>query len=252
MHAATHALVLAAGKGTRMDSPLAKVLHRAAGRPLLAWVLDHLADAGLDRITVVVGADAEAVRELLPQGVGAVVQAEQLGTGHAVRCARKALGGLEGTVLVTCGDMPLVSGATYRALMAHHGRTRSACTLLAARPSDPGAYGRVVRAPDGAVRRIVEAADATDDERALREVNTGVYAFEAQALSEVLGRIGRANRQGEYYLTDAMGLLCDQGERVEALTCEDPDEAQGVNTPEDLARVADLLGAREPSARAGL
>jgi UDP-N-acetylglucosamine diphosphorylase/glucosamine-1-phosphate N-acetyltransferase len=247
MPSSVHALVLAAGKGTRMGADTPKVLVPAAGRPLLGWVLEHLRQAGVERRLVVVGYGRDEVIAALPAGVTWVEQTEQLGTGHAVMCAREELAPLGGTTLVTCGDMPLIRPATYAALLDHHRRSGAAGTVLTARLAPPHRYGRVLRDADGAVERIVEAADATPEELAVDEINTGVYAFRTDPLLAVLDRLGSDNEQGEYYLPDVLALLLAAGERVAALACETADEAHGVNTPEDLARVEALLaGASAP------
>jgi UDP-N-acetylglucosamine diphosphorylase/glucosamine-1-phosphate N-acetyltransferase len=241
MNAGTHALVLAAGKGKRMGAPIPKVMVEAAGKPLLHWVLRHLADAHVDAVTVVVGFGKEQVIASLPPSARWVEQTRQLGTGHAVLCARSALESFGGTILVTCGDMPLVSGHTFRAILDRHGKSGAACTLLTARLAPPHKYGRIVRNAAGRVERIVEAADATEAELGIDEVNTGVYAFRAQPLFGALDRVGNANRQGEYYLTEVLEILLADREVVETVTCEDPREALGVNSPQDLALVETIL-----------
>ncbi|MFW5857422.1 MAG: NTP transferase domain-containing protein [Planctomycetota bacterium] len=244
MSHAAQALVLAAGKGTRMGGDSPKVLVEAGGRPLLHWVLDSLRDAGCDRVVTIVGYGRDRVVAALPAGVDWVEQAEQLGTGHAVLCARDAFEGFEGAVLITYGDMPLVTGETYRRLLDAHLAGGAAGTVLTARIAPPHRYGRVVRGPDGGVRRIVEAADATDEELAIDEINTGVYVFSWPELRGVLGRITNDNQQGEYYLPDAVELLLQDGKPFGALELKDAEEGNGVNSPADLERVEAILAAR--------
>ena len=237
----TAAVVLAAGKGTRFVSERAKVLHPAAGRSLLRWVLESLRPLGLDRVVVVVGHQADAVATEaqaagLP-GLVTVVQAEQRGTGHAVRCAAAALDGID-TVLVVPGDVPLLTAATLQSVLdAHHG----AATLLSTQLDDPTGYGRVVRGADGRVARIVEHRDASADELAIQEVNTSIYAFALAPLAAQLAALGSANDQGEEYLTDVIAPLVAQG--VDAV-CGDPGAVAGVNDRVQLAAAAQVLRSR--------
>ena len=232
----TIALVLAAGHGTRMKSDLAKVLHPMAGRPLLAFVLDAVAALGLARTLVVVGHQRERVRAAFAgAGVGWVTQAEQRGTGHAVQMAEPELRGFAGTLLVVCGDTPLLTTATLVALLDAHAASQAAVTVLSMRLPDPKGYGRIVRDPSGGLAAIVEHRDATPAQRAIDEVNSGNYAFEYPALAAMLPRLGTGNAQGEYYLTDVVALLRGVGARTEALCASDYRELLGVNTPEQLA-----------------
>jgi bifunctional UDP-N-acetylglucosamine pyrophosphorylase / glucosamine-1-phosphate N-acetyltransferase len=240
----TAAVVLAAGKGTRFRSDLAKVLHPAAGRTMLRWGLEALRPLGLDRVVVVVGhqADdvvAEAERAALAN-LTTVLQAEQLGTGHAVRQVFEA-GALEGvdTVLVLPGDVPLLEAHALEALLADHGDR--AATLLTTRLDDPAGYGRVVRDADGAVQRIVEHRDASADELAVTEINSSIYAFAVEPLRDALGRLSTDNAQGEEYLTDVVEPLRDRG--VGAVVV-DAEQVAGVNDRAALAEVAAVLRSR--------
>ncbi len=235
------AIVLAAGKGTRMRSATAKVLHPLLGRPLLAYPLEACAKAGLGRVVVVVGHQADEVRAALgATGATFVVQAEQLGTGHAVLCAREALEGFSGTALVLCGDVPLLRPETLERLAATHRDAGAKITVLTMELDDPTGYGRLVRDADGWVERIVEEADATEAERAIREVNTGTYAVELPWLWEALARVGRDNAQGEVYLTDAVALAAREGAAA-AVALADPGEALGVNSRVQLAEAGRIL-----------
>lgn len=247
---APRGLVLAAGKGTRMGGDQPKVLVRAAGRTLLSWVLSHLREAGIGPVTVVLGFGRDEVAATLPAGADWVEQAEQLGTGHAVQCAAGAFEGFDGTLVVACGDMPLVRPESYGALVVHHCEAGAAATLLTAKLAPPHRYGRVVRDEAGRVLRNVEAADATEEELAIDEVNTGVYAFDATALFEALAEVKSENEQGEYYLPDVLEILIGKGRLVSAVVCGSAEEAHGVNTPEDLAKVeARLRGGSEAEER---
>lgn len=236
-----HAIVLAAGKGTRMRSDLAKVLHRAAGRPLIVWTLAAL-DAIPD-ITVVVGHQADEVAAVLPEGVRWVTQEPQNGTGHAAEVGLAGLVlGAGDTVLVMPGDMPLISAATVAALLRAHARANAAATVLTAVVADPTGYGRVVG--DGSnVTAIVEQRDAGPDELAINEINTSVYAFSGALLAGALDEIGADNDQGERYLTDVVAVLAGRGERVRAVRAEAL-EALGVNSHAELADAAGELRRR--------
>jgi bifunctional UDP-N-acetylglucosamine pyrophosphorylase/glucosamine-1-phosphate N-acetyltransferase len=248
------AVILAAGRGTRMKSARAKVLHQALGVPMLEHVLRAARAAGLDPVTLVVGHQAEAVEAAFAgRGLGFVRQEPQRGTGHALQVAREAFaahGG--GTLLVINGDVPLLRPQTLAGLLETHTAGGAAATILTVDLDDPGAYGRVLREPDGQVRAIVEARDATEAERLVREINVGIYAFEVALLLPVLDALRPQNAQGEYYLTDLVGLLRAQGHAVRAVKTADPMEALGVNTMGELAeasrvlrerRVADLMSA---------
>ncbi len=235
-------IVLAAGKGTRMRSDTAKVLHEACGRTLLGWVLDAVSQMGADTTLVVVGHDAAAVADSLPGDVDSVVQEPQNGTGHAARIALDAFDPLPDTVVVVPGDMPLVTTDALAGVVSHHHATGSAVTVMTVEMDDPTGYGRVIRGPDG-VSRIVEEADASDEERRVGEVNTSVYAFDSTVLGDALDLLTADNAQGEYYLTDVVGIVTGRGMRVEAVTV--PTELGiGVNTHAQLATVAEILRGR--------
>ena len=229
------AIVLAAGRGTRMKSDRPKVLYEVAGRPLLAWVLDAVAGVAADEVLVVVGHGAGEVQAALPAGVRAVVQEPQLGTGHAVMTALAAVGDVAGdTVLVVPGDTPLLRSGTLRDLVAASAGVSAA--LLTTLMADPIGYGRVLRSGERVVG-IVEQRDATPEEQAIREVAVSTYAFEGAALAGALAGLSRGNDQGEYYLTDAVAALAASGE-VRAVPVADPSEVQGINTHAQLAAVA--------------
>lgn len=235
------AIVLAAGEGTRMRSATPKVLHTLAGRPMLRWVLEALEGAEAARTVVVVGMGAETVREALPDGVAVAVQAERLGTGDAARVGLEALDASVDTVVVACGDTPLLTRGLLARLMAAHRSAGRDATLVTAQLDDPGAYGRVVRGPDGEVLRIVEARDASPEELLGREINAGLYAFDRVALEEALGRLSRANSQGELYLTDVVGIVPGG---AAAVVADDPGEVLGVNSRVELAEAEAVVQAR--------
>jgi bifunctional UDP-N-acetylglucosamine pyrophosphorylase / glucosamine-1-phosphate N-acetyltransferase len=235
------AVVLAAGQGTRMRSALPKVVHRLAGRPMVAWVLDALADAGAERTVVVVGHGEQAVREALPEGVEVAVQERRLGTGDATRVGLGALEPSCEAVIVACGDTPLLPAGLVRRLVEEHVSEERSATMLTAVVPDAGAYGRVVRAGDGRVARVVEARDATAEEIAIGEYNAGLYVFDRAALADALGAIGSSNAQGELYLTDVLERLPGV---VAALVADDPEAAAGVNDRVDLAACEAALQTR--------
>jgi len=247
----TMAIVLAAGEGKRMKSDLPKVLHEAAGAPLLEHVGDAARASGADRIVVVIGKGADRVRErFADRGWEFVVQSERLGTGDAVKRASSALESFEGDVLVLAGDVPLLRGRTLRTLRERHHEARAAVSVLTASLKDPTGYGRIVRAGDsGLFQGIVEHKDATDDQRAIHEVNSSIYCFDAAALREALPRIDNDNAQGEYYLTDTVTILRDAGRRVLAVAAATPEEILGVNDREQLAQVDELLRQRAGEGR---
>ncbi|MDR7421813.1 MAG: bifunctional UDP-N-acetylglucosamine diphosphorylase/glucosamine-1-phosphate N-acetyltransferase GlmU [Armatimonadota bacterium] len=230
------AVVLAAGKGTRMASAMPKVLHPICGRPMIAYVLETLAEVGIPSPVVVVGHGVDAVRGVLGDGVRYAVQAEQLGTGHAVMQALPQLEAFGGTVLIVYGDVPFLRAETIRALLAQHREQGAAATILTDVRDDPRGYGRVIRDGHGNVRRIVEDTDASPEEREVREINAGMYAIEAGALRDAVGALQPANAQGEYYLTDAIAALLDRGHTVAALVVADSQEATGINSRAELAR----------------
>jgi bifunctional UDP-N-acetylglucosamine pyrophosphorylase/glucosamine-1-phosphate N-acetyltransferase len=218
-----------------MRSRRPKALHALCGRPLIAYPL-RLARALGDRIVLVLGPDGDEVRALADDGVAVVEQRERLGTGHAVRQARGACGDAS-VILVLAGDMPLLSVETLERLVAHHGAAGAAATVLTAVVERPQGYGRILR-QGGRVRRIVEERDATDDQKKIAEINTSVYCFDARRLWAALAELRPDNDQGEYYLTDVVGILARAGGRVEAVQVGDPVEALGVNDRKQLATVA--------------
>jgi bifunctional UDP-N-acetylglucosamine pyrophosphorylase/glucosamine-1-phosphate N-acetyltransferase len=227
-------VILAAGEGKRMRSRQPKVLHRLCGRPLIGYPL-RIARTLADRIVLVVPPHADEVVRVAGADVHAVVQRERLGTGHAVLQAREACG--SGAILVLPGDMPLLTAETIERLVAHHSTTGAAATILTANVDHPSGYGRVLR-QRGRVARVVEERDATDDQKKITEINTAVYCFDARRFWPALAEVRPDNDQGEYYLTDVIGILARAGARLEAVAVPDAVEAQGVNDRRQLAAVA--------------
>jgi len=240
------ALILAAGKGTRMKSGLVKVLHELAGRPMLGWPLAAAREAGAAQIVVVAGHQADQVQQLFSQdaGIRIALQEEQLGTGHAVSCALPQLDGLTGSVLILCGDTPLLTGTTLQRLAAEHTGSGAAVTVLTARLDRPFGYGRIVRDSEGRVRRIVEQKDASPEEQAIDEVNSGIYCMDLAFLRAHIGRLGSENAQNEYYLTDLVGIAVAEHAGCSAVVADDPDEIMGVNDRVQLAYAAKIVRQR--------
>ncbi|NGQ96483.1 bifunctional UDP-N-acetylglucosamine diphosphorylase/glucosamine-1-phosphate N-acetyltransferase GlmU [Brevibacillus sp. SYP-B805] len=231
-----HAVVLAAGQGTRMKSKLYKVLHPVCGKPMVQHVTDTLAAMKVEDVVVVVGHGADAVRAALGERVTYALQSEQLGTAHAVQQAVPHLAGKEGVTFILYGDTPLLSADTLRELLAYHQAEQAAATVLTATFADPTGYGRIIRNEAGEVLRIVEHKDATPEERLVREINTGIYCFDNQKLLAALKQVNNDNAQGEYYITDCVGILRDAGEKVVAYIARDPDETMGVNDRVQLSQ----------------
>jgi bifunctional UDP-N-acetylglucosamine pyrophosphorylase/glucosamine-1-phosphate N-acetyltransferase len=234
-------VVLAAGQGTRMKSRLAKVLHPLCGRPMLHYPLAAAESLGAERAVVVVGRDADAVRERFAGRAQFVLQAEQLGTGHAVLQTEAALEGFAGDVLVLYGDTPLLRPETLARMAAHKRETGADLVVLSAEIDVPGI---IVRGSDGRLARVVEATDATPEELVIRERNTGVYLVDRDLLWKSLAQVDANNAQGEIYITSIVEVLLGEGRRVEVLQLEDDSEGIGVNTRADLAEAAALLRAR--------
>ncbi|WP_256105254.1 bifunctional UDP-N-acetylglucosamine diphosphorylase/glucosamine-1-phosphate N-acetyltransferase GlmU [Streptomyces sp. ODS05-4] len=243
-------VVLAAGEGTRMKSKTPKVLHEICGRSLVGHVVSAARELGPAQLCVVVGHAREQVTAHLAEvypGTRTAVQAEQNGTGHAVRMALEELGAdaLAGTVVVVCGDTPLLSGGTLAELVATHAADGNAVTVLSAVVPDATGYGRIVRdAGSDAVTAIVEHKDASEEQRAVREINSGVFAFDGRLLADALGKVRTDNSQGEEYLTDVLGILREAGHRVGASVAGDHREVAGINNRVQLAQARALLNAR--------
>ncbi len=239
----TVAVVMAAGKGTRMRSELPKVLVPVCGRPMIDYVLDALEAAGVERTIVVVGYRAEDVRRALAsrRNVVFALQAEQNGTGHAVMCAREQLAGHDGAVLVVAGDSPMMQPDSVRHLLDEFKRDRPACILGTATKDTPGGLGRIVRDRNGQFAQIVEEKDANTVQRMIQEVNLSCYVFNCRDLLEALDQIRSDNAQGEYYITDCPGVLLAAGRNVRALCVLKPCEALSINDTDELAAVEDAM-----------
>ncbi len=233
------AVVMAGGLGTRMRSSVPKHFHELLGRRMVDWIIETGRAAAAEPIVVV--ASPATRDEFAASPVTVAIQETPLGTGDAVRCAREALAGQTGDVLVLSGDTPLLTAGLLRELVDAHRRADAAATILSAVPPDPRIYGRIVRASDGSVLRIVEGTDASEEEQQIREINSSIYVFRSDALWPALERIEPHNSQGELYLTDAIEIIVAHGGKVAAHVAADSREADGVNTRAELAQAAAVL-----------
>lgn len=238
------AVVLAAGKGTRMKSSLYKVLHPVCGKPMVDHVVSNMEKLGATEIVSVVGHGAEMVKDTLGERSTYVVQEEQLGTAHAVQQAEAVLDGREGTTIVICGDTPLITPETIQQLMTTHHEAGAKATILTAIVEDPTGYGRILRGEDELVTGIVEQKDATPEQQKVQEINSGTYCFDNKALFEALKKVDNNNSQGEYYLTDVISILKEQGEAIAAFAAADADELLGVNDRVALSQAESYMRRR--------
>jgi UDP-N-acetylglucosamine diphosphorylase/glucosamine-1-phosphate N-acetyltransferase len=250
-------IILAAGKGKRMKSDLAKVLHRVLGRPMIEHLLNTLITLNVKKIVIVVGYQADRVKDALLKfndKADFVLQEKQLGTGHAVMVTEEKIKGFSGDILVLAGDVPFLSAETIQKLIEVHRREKAAATVLSSIPTDASGYGRIVRIPaTDLVDKIVEHEDATEEEKKIGEINTGTFCFDSKYLFEALREVKADNIQKEYYLTDVMEVLKNEGHKTAVYLTDNADEALGVNSFEQLAdletRLAKKLGLNEASAR---
>jgi bifunctional UDP-N-acetylglucosamine pyrophosphorylase/glucosamine-1-phosphate N-acetyltransferase len=242
----TLAIVLAAGKGTRMKSDKPKVLHGIFGKPLLAWVINAASGAGISRILVVVGYQAERVKEAFKgfnlqlssgRSLEWIDQHEQLGTAHAVKTTGAYLGKFSGNIVVLPGDAPFIKAETIRNLLEWHCKHGADSTILTAKLDNPKGYGRIFRDKEGKVIRIIEEIDAKADEKKINEVTSGIYCFNSKALFDALDSVKPANKKGEYYLTDVIAILHTMGKRIETVCISEATQILGINTVQELAEM---------------
>lgn len=243
------AIILAAGKGKRMNSDLPKVVHKVAGQPMVRWVVQACREAGADPIVLVIGHGGEAVREAFADDdadIRYVLQDQQLGTGHATLCAKKELADFDGDVLVLAGDGPLIRAQTIRTMHCKHVETKAAATMATSVIPDPTGYGRIVRDPPatGRFQAIVEHKNASQAQRQIREVYPSYACFDARLLFEMLGQVKPDHVSNEYYLTEVFGMLKDCGHRVEIVDAVPPEDVLSINDPQQLAEVDSILRAR--------
>ena len=241
----TVAVILAAGKGTRMKSALPKVLHAVGGKSMLRHVMTAAEQAGAKRTLVVVGFGGDKVQAEIGAAAEFVLQAEQLGTGHAMMQVQPVLAGFSGTILLLCGDTPLLTGQALLDLVAAHQQSGAAATVLTAKPADATGYGRILRDESGQVLGIVEQKDATAEQKQIGEINTGIYCFEAAPLFAALAGLTCNNAQKEYYLTDVLAILAQAGQQVGAVEVADFQETLGINSRLQLAEAEKILRQRK-------
>ena len=239
------AVILAAGKGTRMKSDLPKVVHTIDGKCLVDYVIEAAKGAGAEEICLVVGYKHEIVKKRIAhkEEVSFVLQEEQLGTGHAVRCAREFLGD-NGETLILFGDTPLITAETLRRLADYHRSQKNTVTVLSAKIDDPTGYGRIIRDEKGVFVKSVEHKDASEKELGSHEINSGMYLFDTKELCEALGQIRPNNAQGEYYLPDTLEIIKEKGLKVDAFALESPEDIEGVNDKEQLAAAEKIIQRR--------
>ncbi len=242
-------VILAAGKGTRMESDLPKVVHEACGEMMVTHVINAALEAGSSEICLVVGHQADLVKDKVNDRfkdltLNFALQAEQLGTGHAVKCASDFIG-TEGDVMILCGDTPLITSKTLKKLYDEHKTSGNGATVLTAVLDDATGYGRIIRDKDGFLEKIVEQKDATPEEASVKEINSGMYIFDSKALTKSLDMLKNDNAQGEYYLTDTLELIKEElGMKVGAVISDDLDDIKGVNTKTQLKEAEDIMKSR--------
>lgn len=244
----TSAVILAAGKGVRMRSHLPKVVHRVAGKAMVKHVSDAARTAGVDKVVIVVGHGRDSVEALFQPGEAEFAYQElQLGTGHALMQAMNKVQG-DDTIIVLAGDTPLLQAATIKALLEHHRQNRAVATVLSTQVDNPYGYGRIVRNPDGSFRDIIEEKDAREEEKQIREINSGMYAMQVNEVTAALAGIGTDNQQGEYYVTEALTILMRQGHKVEILQVDAREDIYGINDRIQLAQAEKILRQRKNAA----
>lgn len=239
----TKTIILAGGKGTRMRSELPKVCHEICGKPLVSHVIAACEAADISDVAVIVGYRADRVKSILPEDVKTYLQAEQLGTGHAVMQALPFIEDFDGNVLVLMGDAPMIRPETLKGLVAAREAGDFGAVVLTAHFEDPTGYGRMVKEGDALIK-IVEEKDAAPEEKAITEINSGMYCFDARALVSALPKITAQNAQGEYYLTDTIALLREAGRAVGTYPTDDPEDLAAVNNPDQLARCEEIMARR--------
>lgn len=239
-----YAIILGAGKGTRMKSKLYKVLHPVCGKPMIQHVVDQLTPLNFNSIVTILGFGGEAVKNQLGEQSDYAVQDEQLGTAHAVQQAAPLLEGAEGTTVILCGDTPLITGSTIKKLLAFHEQNGTSVTVLTALLNDPTGYGRIIRGSDGDVIEIVEHKDATDEQKKINEISTGIFCFDNKKLFEALKQVNNDNVQEEYYLPDALGILKNAGEKVSGFVADAHEETLGVNDRSALSEAEKIMKVR--------
>lgn len=240
------ALILAAGEGKRMRSDKAKVIHQVNGKAMIEWVYEAARDAGVDKCVAIVGHNAEQVMDYMGDRVEYVLQEQRLGTGHAVMQAHRYFSGDDSSkIVVLCGDAPLISSQTIKNAIEYLKDGDYKAVVLTADVSDPYGYGRIVRDQQGSFKKIVEQRDATEEEKTIREINSGMFVFSSKELAQALPLIKNDNDQGEYYLTDILEIMLNKGYRTGAYKIEDGDEVLGINDQQQLQQASIILGKKK-------
>lgn len=237
------AVILAAGKGTRMKSDLPKVVHRVCGKCMVEYAISAAKEAGADDVCLVVGYKSDIVKENVTSDVKYVMQTQQLGTGHAVKCAKDFIDD-EGETLILFGDTPLITGKTLKALVDFHRENNNGVTVLSAKVDNPSGYGRIIRDENKNFIKSVEHKDANEQELLSKEVNSGMYIFNSKELKEALDKLNTNNAQGEYYLPDTLTIIKNKGYKVDAFMLENPEDITGVNDKEQLAQAEEIMKRR--------
>jgi bifunctional UDP-N-acetylglucosamine pyrophosphorylase/glucosamine-1-phosphate N-acetyltransferase len=237
-------VILAAGMGTRMKSNMPKVLHRVCGKPLCKWVIDASKEAGAEKVVTIIGHKADMVKETIGDVTEFALQSEQKGTGHAVMQAVDFIKNVTGSVVILNGDTPLINAETIKKAVQYNAEKGEQATVITAILPDATGYGRIVRGADGGVLKIVEQKDASEEEKKINEVNSGMYVFDAQSLVYALDKIQPNNAQGEYYLTDTLEILLNAGKKVGAFAIDDNDEIRGINDRVQLSEAEQIMRAR--------
>ena len=237
-------VILAAGMGTRMKSAMPKVLHKVCGKALCKWVIDASKEAGADMVVTIIGHKADMVRTQIEADTEIAVQAEQKGTGHAVMQASDFIRETEGSVVILNGDTPLITAETIKKAIKFHDESGNQATVITAILDDATGYGRIVRNAEGNVVKIVEHKDASEEERKINEINSGMYVFDASSLVYALGKLQPNNAQGEYYLTDTLEILLSSGKKIGAYAIEDNDEIRGINNRIQLNEAETIMRER--------
>lgn len=235
-------LILAAGMGTRMKSKMPKVIHKVCGKELVKWVIDASREAGAAEVVAVIGHKAEMVRPVIENDARIAIQSEQLGTGHAVMMAKDHIN--DGCVVILAGDTPLIRAETIKAAVEYHTAKGNSATVITAEMDDATGYGRIVRGADGSVLRIVEQKDASEEEKKIKEINSGMYVFDGAALKDALTKLTPNNAQGEYYLTDTLEILRSAGKKIGGYTIADNDEIRGINNRVQLSEAEAVMQER--------
>ncbi|MGI5911280.1 MAG: bifunctional UDP-N-acetylglucosamine diphosphorylase/glucosamine-1-phosphate N-acetyltransferase GlmU [Syntrophomonadaceae bacterium] len=239
------AIILAAGKGARMHSQTPKVLHQVAGKPMVAYVINAIREAGINDINLVVGHGRELVQQVLaPENVNFVIQEEQLGTGHALMQARGSIS-LDSNLVVLPGDTPLLEAKTIKQLLIYHEQQQAKATVLSAELPEPYGYGRIIRDDNGGLKQIIEEKDASPQEKLISEINTGIYCFKASSVFSALSQINTSNAQGEYYLTDVLPILKEQCHKVAVLAIKEIDQIYGINDRVQLSQAESIIRTRK-------